>query len=279
MAYGRQRMAKAFSVAAWNVERFADRAAQNPDRLAFLAEQRPDVLAIFEAVGKDVWREVMAGFPRYSFFITEGQNAQEILLGIGPNVTGFLTQKVEFNSRDTYMRPGAFLTVRAKDANYSLLFLHVASMRDARGFGLRTDMIDRAFSFKSVLDEAAGGQANYMFLGDLNAMGLDYVYGKEGNRLQRVEVEGEHEIARMEREAARRGMRVLSKNAEFTWRDRSGLRSDLDHVVAADHLQFKRFRGAEVDVRGWPTEPEAAQVQWTERFSDHALLYFEVQRI
>lgn len=272
-------MAKAFSVAAWNVEHFGDRATQNPGRLAFLAEQRPDVIAIFEAEGKEVWRELMERFPRYSFFITEGQNAQEILLGIGPSVTGFLTQRVEFSSRDTYMRPGAFLTVRAHEADYALLFLHVASMRDARGFGLRTDMIDRAFAFRRVLDAAAGGRANYLFLGDLNAMGLDYVHGKAGGRLQRVEVDGPTEIARLGYEAGRHGMRVLPKTRDATWRDASGLRSDLDHVVAADHLQFRRFGSAEVDVRGWPGVPEAAQPQWLRDFSDHALLFFEVQRV
>ena len=106
-------MAKAFSVASWNVEHFNDGDPDNAERIAFLAEQEPDVLAIFEAEGKEIWREVMAGMPRYSFFITEGQNTQEVLLGIAPGITAFLTQKIEFQSRDAFMRPGAFLTVRS----------------------------------------------------------------------------------------------------------------------------------------------------------------------
>ena len=73
-------------------------------------------------------------------------------------------------------------------------------------------------------------------------------------------------------------MRVLSKNADLTYGSPGGLRSNLDHVVASDHLEFAPFGGNEVDVRGWPQLPEAEQRVWIEKFSDHALLYFEVQR-
>jgi exonuclease III len=272
-------MAKAFSVASWNVEHMQTHDPRNPARMAFVAKQKPDVLAIYEVEGKDVWRGVMEAFPKYSFFITEGQNSQEILVGIGPRVTGFLTQRVEFQGRDSYMRPGAFLTVKAGDTNYSLLFLHLASMTDARGFGLRADMIDRALRFKAVLDAAAGGQANFMFLGDLNQMGLDFVHGKEAGRLQRVRVTADVELSRLRHEAEAIGMRVLPKTRTETWRDLERT-SDLDWVVAADHLQFRAFAGGgEVDVRGWPALPKSKQVQWTRDFSDHGLLYFEVQTI
>ena len=190
-------MAKAFSVASWNIEHMKDADPRNAARMKFLADQKPDVLALYEVEGKEVWREVMAAFPKYSFFITEGQNTQEILVGIGPRVTGFLTQKVEFAGRQAYMRPGAFLTVRAADTDYALLFLHVASDNDPRGFGLRADMIDRAFSFREVLDKAAGGRANYMFLGDLNLMGMDFEHGKEAGRIQRVQVTAQLEVSRL----------------------------------------------------------------------------------
>jgi hypothetical protein len=45
-------MAKAFSVASWNVEHLKDRQETNPQRVAFLRQQRPDVIAIYEAEGK-----------------------------------------------------------------------------------------------------------------------------------------------------------------------------------------------------------------------------------
>lgn len=272
-------MARAFSVASWNVEHMQSRDPRNPARMEFLAQHKPDVLALYEVEGKDVWREVMDAFPKYSFFITEGQNTQEILVGIGPKVTGFLTQRVEFQGRDSFMRPGAFLTVRVGETHYSLLFLHLASMTDARGFGLRADMIDRALRFKTVLDEASGGPANFMFLGDLNQMGLDFVHGKAAGRLQRVQVTPEVELSRLRHEAAAVGMRVLPKTRTETWRDLRRT-SDLDWVVAADQLRFRAFAGGgEVDVRGWPTLPADEQVQWTKDFSDHGLLYFEVQAL
>src|SRR5215218_2449729 len=142
-------MTKAFSVASWNVEHFTSQGTRS--RVAtvvrFILDQDPDVIAIYEVEGADVWRALMERMPGYSFFITEGQNTQQILLGVRGDLTAFVTQKVEFRSRDAYMRPGAILTIKRKDAYYPLLFLHVASMTDPRGFGLRSDMIDRAFKF------------------------------------------------------------------------------------------------------------------------------------
>jgi hypothetical protein len=32
-------------------------------------------------------------------------------------------------------------------------------------------------------------------------------------------------------------------------------------------------------VRGWPQLPEEEQRPWIEKFPDHALLFFEVQRV
>ncbi len=275
-------MAKAFSVASWNCEHWGDDDKRNADRIDFIVKQKPDVLALYEVEGKEVWRDVMDGLPGYSFFITEGQNTQEILVGIAPGTTGFLTQKIEFQARDSYMRPGALLTVRAAGVDYSLLFMHVASMTDPRGFGLRTDMIDKALAFKEYLDKAAGGKANFLFLGDLNSMGLDYVRGKEpppGKNLLHNRVSEEEEIERLGYAAGKLGMRVLLKTAANTWGKASGSRSNLDHVVASDQLRFEDFGGKEVEVRGWPQLPEAEQADWITRYSDHGMLYFEVQRL
>jgi hypothetical protein len=203
--------------------------------------------------------------------------------GTRGGLTAFVTQRVEFRSRDAYMRPGALMTVEHKGAYYPMLFLHLASMPDPRGFGLRTDMVDRAFQFKDDLDRVGPGKANYIFLGDLNSMGLDYVYGHEAapsRKLLHARASAEQEIARLEYEAGRRGMRVLAKNAPHTWRNAGQTRSNLDHVVAADHLKFKSFGAAvDVDVLGWPKLPADAQKDWIGKLSDHALLYFEVQAV
>jgi exonuclease III len=273
-------MAKAFSVASWNVEHFQDKAGRNDKRIAFLREQQPDVLAIYEVEGKEVWRQLMQKLPGYSFFITEGRNTQEILVGIGPGVTGFLTQRTEFNEGNVFMRPGALLTVRADGEDYALLFLHVASWPDAGGFGLRADMIERAFKFRKTLDKAARMPANYLFLGDLNSMGLDYEYGKVGRSVQRARVSAEQEISRLSYLAGKHSMRLATKNADATWGDpgRPSMRSNLDHVVAADHLRFVQFDGADIDVRGWPKLPASDQADWMRNYSDHGLLYFEVEK-
>jgi len=57
--------------------------------------------------------------------------------------------------------------------------------------------------------------------------------------------------------------------------------SDLDHVVASNQLKFKpSFNGSDVDVRGWPTEQtEEEQKAWIDKYSDHALLFFQVEKV
>jgi endonuclease/exonuclease/phosphatase family metal-dependent hydrolase len=278
-------LAKAFSVASWNVEHLGDQGP--PARIAnvvgFLQQQQADVIAIYEVEGRHVWRQLMNGLPGYSWFITEGQNTQQILLGTASDVTAFVTQKIEFKSRDAFMRPGALLTIRHDGHDYTLLFLHLASMPDPRGFGLRQDMVDRAFKFKGlIVDALAPTEPNFIFLGDLNSMGLDYVYGQQGGAgtpLLRDRAIAEHEIARLSFEAGKHGMRVLAKSRDVTWRSQS-MKSNLDHVVAASQLSFTQFNGVDVVVRGWPElGGEQEQRDWTTEFSDHALLFFEVQEL
>jgi hypothetical protein len=182
------------------------------------------------------------------------------------------------------MRPGALVNARVDGVDYQLLFLHVASQNDPRGFGIRADMLQRAIDLKAVLDSAAAnGKANYLFLGDLNTMGMEFEYDKqpdENNRLriQRNEVLAETEIGGLDWRARDAGMRLLTKDHDLTYRSGGSLRGNLDHVVASDHLQFSPMGGAEVAVRGWPEFKKAAdQAKWVTSHSDHGLLYFEVQ--
>ena len=75
-------------------------------------------------------------------------------------------------------------------------------------------------------------------------------------------------------------MRLLGKNNASTyWSERYG-ESDLDHVVAMDHLQFKKFNGEEVRVTGWTDEStNAGRSAWVKKYSDHAMLYLEAQKV
>ena len=275
-------MAKAFSVASWNVEHFKGDPSRVSRVVGFLKQQNPDVLGIYEVEGATVFPEVTAQFPGYTFQITEGPQTQEILVGIRSNLSVFLTQKIEFKSGTTHMRPGLLATITVAGVGYSLLFLHLASSNEPRGFGLRDDMAIRAIKFRKILNQAAGGSANYIFLGDLNTMGLDYPYDSD--------IDSSTELKRWDTRASQYyGMRRLIKTHDVTWSNGSGSSipdSNLDHVYASKHLKFKQFnrpsdnQKADVDVKGWSTEviPSDKDI-WIRDYSDHCLLYFEVQKI
>lgn len=275
-------MAKLFSVASWNVEHFKDDASRVGRVVQFVDDQRPDMFGLYEVEGATIFDALVTRMPEYSFQITEGPQTQEILIGVRRTMTAFITQKVEFRSGTTHMRPGQLVTVVRDGKNYGLLFLHLSSGTDARGMGLRDDMLERALDFRRTLDKAEGGpgQARYVFLGDLNTMGLKYPFDRSIDALT--------ELRKWDREAARvkYGMRRLAKTHDATWFNGSTSSlppSNLDHVFASTNLRFKTFvrpddgEDAEVAVRGWVDEGSAAKKDtWIGRYSDHSLLYFEV---
>lgn len=272
-------MAKAFSLASWNVEHFKDDDDRVPRVVDLLNAQQPDVFALYEVEGKVVFDSLTKRMPGYTFHITEGPAVQEILVGVRNNITAFFTQKVEFKSGVSSLRPGALLTLTLSGKHYPILFLHTKSGNDPRGLGLRDDMFVRACEFSKTLQKASGstGPANYLFLGDLNTMGMKYRHVPARN------INPTDELTKLTGEAAHYKMRLLSKDKPHTWSNGSTSTippSNLDHVVAANHLAFKSFGGADVSVRGWPKESTTAkQDTWIRRYSDHALLYLEVQRV
>ncbi len=283
-------MAKAFSVASWNVEHFgAARANGSPQKpigpiIDFIAKQKADVVAIFEVRSSIVFQPMVDAMPDYQFHITEGPQAQETLIGIKKKFSGFVTQKLEFKSGQAALRPGVLVTLTIDGKYYPLLFLHLKSMRDPKGFGLRDDMLQRAIDFRKVLNRAGGGNSNYIFMGDLNTMGMNLTFSNK-------DVTGDEEIERLKKriKSSTINMSVLDKplpsglpgQATFWPGSHSSLKpSNLDHVVAAKHLTFKQFNGSPVDLRGWPQETtDAKRDAWIDKFSDHALLYFEVQKV
>ena len=272
-------MAKAFSLLSWNVEHFENAGGRVGRVVAKLAEQDPDVFALYEVEGGDVFAELVRQLPGYGFHITEGPQVQEVLVGVRAGLGSFFTQRLEFRSGVSTLRPGALLTVTVAGKHYPILFLHTKSGSDPRGLGLRDDMLERACALRETLDAlpVAGGRANYLFVGDLNTMGMKYRFVPSGN------ISAGEELQKLAAVAQRAKMRLLAKDEPATWWNgsRSRLRpSDLDHVIAADHLRFKKFSGAEVTVRGWPKEAtDAKKTAWIEKFSDHGMLYLEVQRV
>lgn len=270
-------MAKAFSLASWNVEHFKDQPERVDRVVDFLKQQQPDVCGLYEVEGKTIFDAVTAKLSGYSFHITEGRETQEILVGVRSGLSAFFTQKTEFKSGSSSLRPGALLTVTVAGASYSILFLHTKSGADPKGLGLRDDMLVRACDFRKTLDKAAGGpgKANYLFLGDLNTMGMKYPFNRD--------IIADVELQKLGKEAKRVKMRMLTKDVPATWSNGSHSTippSNLDHVVAAEHLQFKQFQGCDITVRGWPKESTPAkQDAWIKKYSDHGLMYLEVQRV
>jgi endonuclease/exonuclease/phosphatase family metal-dependent hydrolase len=271
-------MAKAFSVASWNVEHFNGDPTRIERVVGFLKKQAPDVFALYEVEGSVVFQTLVGKMPDYTFHITEGAQVQEILVGVKHGLTAFFTQKLEFKSGASAMRPGALLTVTVSGRHYPILFLHTSSGNDPRGLGLRDDMLVRACDFRKTLDKAAGWTAaNYIFLGDLNTMGMDYKY------VQGKDLTTQDELTKLGKQAKNRKMRLLVKSAPATWSNGSKSSippSNLDHVIAADHLKFASFSGSDVSVRGWAEKTTAkSQDEWIAQYSDHSLLYFEVQKV
>ena len=278
-------MAKAFSVASWNVEHFGalDKRTEKPVKpikpiIDYLAKQKADIVAIYEVRSKYVFRPILKSMPKYQFHITEGPQMQEILVGIRRELSAFVTQKLEFKAGQSTLRPGVLVTILMDGKYYPMVFLHLKSMPDPKGFGLRDDMFRRVIKFRSELDKAAGGagKSNYLFLGDLNTMGFDYPFKKH-------DIPAIDELAELDRRAKYRKMRRLQKSSDLTWwngKDKYKPGSNLDHILAAEHLTFKQIDGADVSVRGWPSEPTDVKKQaWIKKYSDHALLYFEVQKV
>jgi hypothetical protein len=86
-------VAKAYSLASWNVEHF-----RNPDSrvdrvVDFLVDLGPpDVFGLYEVEGKEVYEALVTKMPGYTFHITEGPEVQEILIGVASKLTAFFTR-------------------------------------------------------------------------------------------------------------------------------------------------------------------------------------------
>jgi len=286
-------MARVFSVTSWNVEHFRN-ASTHAARVKRVAKfisgsdggpaSVPDIFALYEVEGKDVFQVFMDEFPDHRFHLTEGKQTQEIFIGVHRKFQTFSTQRLEFKVGKEYQRPGLLLTLRVDGINYSLLFLHFPSGAGTEDFGLRDTALIHAFNLKKKLDQVSGGSANFIFLGDLNTMGIvDPVPYSEV-----MDLPSEEEVDRIAYWAEKRDMVLLSKektlingqDKEVTWYNGSSsyVPTNLDQVVASKHLQIRSQGNGpfKVNVLGWPKLAQSQWSNWFSRYSDHALLYFEV---
>ncbi|MHA2024323.1 MAG: hypothetical protein ACW98U_00360 [Candidatus Thorarchaeota archaeon] len=267
-------MSKSFSVASWNVKHFKSTQARADRAIGFLKKQDPDIFALYEVEGKEVFSELVDQFQGYSFHITEGKRSQEVLLGVRNSLDAFVTQKLEYTSGSTTVCPGLLATIMYEDSLYPMLFMNIDSSPTAQGLGQRHEMMQRAFKYRGRLDKLAwergDAKVNYIFLGDLEIMGMQHPYEKG--------IDPETELRKWDDEDCKKyNMRRLKKNHNLTYMSCDGsLKGDYDQVYAAEHLRFTKFGESEVDVRGWVNEPEDKQKEWREKYSVHSLLYFEV---
>ncbi len=289
-------MAKAFSVLSWNIEHLKDKNPARVKRIVdTLSAENPDIFGLYEIEGKDIYQNISKAMPGYNFHITEGEQTQEILVGAKNTFTAFFSQRVTFKSGNTRLRPGAMLSVKLDNHDYTMMFLHLKSLTKPVGLGIRDDQFERLYKLKKKLDKAApaGKRANFIALGDFNTMGMDY-------RGKKYDIPPVGEIEKLDHDIKRKSikMRRLTKAAPHTWSNGSKSSytpSNLDHVVVSDHLQFKMWNKklpvnenpaefapgkAEVDVRGWVDQPTLPkQDDWIEKFSDHSYMFFEVEKV
>jgi hypothetical protein len=81
-------------------------------------------------------------------------------------------------------------------------------------------MAAKAIKFRKVLNQAYGGDANYLFLGDLNNMGLEYPYNKDidpETELKRWDYRAETGNQKRMPETAdwRQGIRILAFGGDY----------------------------------------------------------------
>ncbi len=283
-------MPKLFSVASWNIEHLKGSITRVKRIAEFIKGQHggsaqiPDIFALYEVEGKDIYFEFMEQFPDYRFHLTEGKQTQEIFIGVRSDFQTFTTQRLEFKTKREYQRPGLLLSVQVNNEHYPLLFLHIKSGSKTEDFGLRDAALTSAFKLKKALDAAGGGNSNFIFMGDLNTMGIDdpVPYSKE------LDFSPEEEVARIAKWAEKREMLLLSKDKtiidgepeEVSWYNGGNTYepTNLDHVVVSDHLDIRDQNGliGNVTVLGWPKLHKDDWKLWFDEFSDHAMLYFEV---
>ena len=278
-----------FTCLTWNVENFGTNSRDRNgnlkpefrDKVSRIANEiktnNPDIFAIFEVRSKDVFDEFMNHFRGYTFHITEGPQTQETLLAVRGTFTSFVTQRLEFKSGNTMLRPGVLLTVVVADVKYIILFVHLKSLPVPVGWGLRDNMFNKIRSLKKAINKKAGSidKANFIVAGDFNTMGMEYTYGD-------YDVSSIEELDRMRKMVAAGNykMNLLSKSHDYTYYNgkKSGLEGNLDHVFASNHLIFKEFDNKNVKVCGLTKSPKGSDEteQWIKEFSDHAYLYFEL---
>ena len=277
-----------FSFLSWNVRHFKGDKPRLNDVDKFITELNPDVFGLIEYQGKSSIRELMVDrFPEYDFAVTDSTGNLEVVVGYrrGKFDQVVWTQKRQFNDVKRHLRPGAMISLRLGDEFYNLLFLHTDSGTKEKDYNNRKKVFAKVWRLKEALEKrAASGNSNLIVLGDLNTMGKGRT------------ISGASEIRRLEKSANRNGLQMLSKDWGATWskwgmgkgRNRRKLKvselgglmtSNLDHVIAANEVQFEPCgdNGEDVHVKGWRQLAGARKVDFLWNISDHCGIFGKVE--
>ena len=276
-----------FSIMFWNIENFGKHAA-NDERhservsaiVTHIRKLDPDLLCLCEIKDKVALRGLLIGkLHDYDFAVTDSVGTIELVTGWKRGCDTFkqviFTQRREFRPTER-LRPGALASVNFKGMFFNFLFLHADSGPDCRSYENRRDIFGNIFELKDKLDEISeGNQAKFVVMGDLNTMGRRRCAYRE-------DVSAEDEIEKLEARMKKKGMRMLQKNYENTWRGvppgyRAIRESNLDHVLATTNISFESFgTEAEVCVSGWNRLEGDEQERFIEDVSDHCALFCRV---
>jgi hypothetical protein len=134
-------------------------------------------------------------------------------------------------------------------------------------------MIGNEFNLKNAMVKVpeSNGNAKFLFMGDLNTMGMNLTYLND--------VKESEEISRLMEQADARDMKLLQKDHPTTWTNGKGWYSDLDHVVASTSINFKTWNGKQVKVLSWNqyTQGSPKFNEFVNRISDHCSIYCEIE--
>lgn len=271
-----------FTFLSWNVEHFARDPARTQTVADTIKAAHPggkpiDVMGILEIKDVAVVDLMLNHFPNYDFYLTDGPQVQEILIGVRRGVfqQKIFTQKREFKAGNDSLRPGALMAVLENSGQWTqLLYLHTDSGTGAGDFGNRFEMFERVAKMRAALAKQANQADRLIALGDLNTMGLNYP------KRSKVRITGAEEIAEL---ATFTRMTLATKDITATWRDANGRikDSDLDHVLHSPALTLKSLgtdpggASTAISSAGWPKLAGQPQSDFVLTISDHAVLVGE----
>jgi hypothetical protein len=271
---------KKFSLVSWNVEHFRENAGRTERIAKEMKSLKPDIFAIYETEDVSIMALMQVHFPNYDYFITDGPELQEILVGCRRGVFDqkVFTQKREFKVNNPALRPGALLSVSKNNQWFHLLFLHTDSGTDASAFGNRFEMLTKIQKMAEALSRGMPS-AGILITGDLNTMGMQFPTPTKTN----LRVKATDEISGMSKLLGKQSITLARKEFDATWisNDHS-YTSDLDHVWHNQQVTLKKLgRRADgndffVRVKGWQQLSGEPRRKFTSIVSDHCLLYMEI---